>query len=85
MLLIIIGGIGFVTWDDIKKHKLHFGRYRMQSKVILGVTSILIIVPVLYFIFLNLEKQLGISIQKKTGFWHLYFRLCHLEQQALTQ
>ena len=56
MLLIIIGGIGFVTWDDIKKHKLHFGRYRMQSKVILGVTSILIIVPVLYFYFFEFGK-----------------------------
>ena len=33
----------------------------------------------------SLENQLGISLQKKTGFWHLYFRLCHLEQQALTQ
>ena len=57
MLLIIIGGIGFVTWDDVKKHKLHFGRYRMQSKVILGVTSILIIVPVLYFYFFEFGKS----------------------------
>lgn len=36
MLLILIGGIGFVTWDDIKVHKWHFRHYRMQSKVILS-------------------------------------------------
>ena len=35
MLLIIIGGIGFLTWEDIAEHKLHFRQYKMQSKVIL--------------------------------------------------
>lgn len=35
MLLIIIGGIGFLTWEDIYENKLQFRRYRMQSKVIL--------------------------------------------------
>ena len=33
-LLIIIGGIGFLTWDDIRTNHLHISRYRMQSKVI---------------------------------------------------
>lgn len=49
--LIVIGGIGFTTWNDIKTHKLHFKKYRMQSKVILTVTTILIIVPAVYFYF----------------------------------
>ena len=29
MLLIVIGGIGFLTWDDICEHKWHFHRYRV--------------------------------------------------------
>ena len=45
MLLIIVGGIGFLTWDDIYTNKWHFKKYRMQSKVILVTTAILIIVP----------------------------------------
>lgn len=49
--LIIIGGIGFLTWEDIKKNKFHFRKYRMQSKVILTVSAILIIFPALYFFF----------------------------------
>ena len=49
MLLIIIGGIGFLTWQDIRQNGLHFRRYRMQSKVILVTTGILILVPALYF------------------------------------
>ena len=43
MLLIIVGGIGFLTWDDIYTNKWHFKKYRMQSKVILVTTAILII------------------------------------------
>ena len=51
MALIIIGGIGFLTWEDIKNNKFHFRKYRMQSKVILSVTVILIVVPAVYFFF----------------------------------
>ncbi len=55
MALIIIGGIGFLTWEDIKNNKFHFRKYRMQSKVILTVTGILIILPTLYFFFLEYQ------------------------------
>lgn len=51
MILIITGGLGFVTWADIQKNKLHFRKYTMQSKVILTVTSILLILPAVYFFF----------------------------------
>ncbi|MBQ7241317.1 MAG: Trk family potassium uptake protein [Firmicutes bacterium] len=52
ILLIIAGGIGFLTWEDIAANKLHFHKYRMQSKVILITTALLIIVPaVLLFLF----------------------------------
>ena len=46
-LLIIIGGIGFLTWEDIATNKLHIRSYRMQSKVVLATTGALIIVPML--------------------------------------
>ena len=49
MLLIIIGGIGFLTWDDVYTNKLRFKRYRMQSKVILITTVLLIILPAILF------------------------------------
>ena len=53
MLLIIIGGIGFLTWEDIYENKLQFRRYRMQSKVILIFTLILIIFPAIFFFFFD--------------------------------
>ena len=56
MALIIIGGIGFLTWEDINNNKLHFRKYRMQSKVILTITGILIILPSLYFFFFEYQN-----------------------------
>ena len=49
MLLIVLGGIGFLTWDDVWKNRLHIRRYRMQSKVILVTTLCLILLPALFF------------------------------------
>ena len=49
MLLIIVGGIGFLTWDDVCAHGLHLRRYRMQSKVILSATALLIVLPAVLF------------------------------------
>lgn len=51
MALIITGGLGFVTWADIKKNRLHFRKYNMQSKVILTVTAGLLVFPAIYFFF----------------------------------
>ena len=51
MLLIVTGGIGFLTWDDIRTNGRHLSKYRMQSKVILSTTAILLVLPALYFYF----------------------------------
>ena len=52
MLLIVIGGIGFLTWDDICTHRFHLKHYRMQSKVILVTSACLIMIPAVWF-FVN--------------------------------
>ena len=56
MLLIITGGIGFLTWDDIYTNKLNFKRYRMQSKIILMTTACLILFPAVFFYICDLTK-----------------------------
>ena len=53
--LIIIGGLGFLTWEDICRNGRHFSRYRMQSKVILVTTFLLITLPALYFFFFEFQ------------------------------
>ena len=47
--LIVFGGLGFLTWEDICTYRLDFHRYRMQSKVILVTTAFLLVLPSLYF------------------------------------
>lgn len=49
MLLIVVGGIGFRTLEDIGTHGIHLRRYRLQSKLILSVSAALILVPALLF------------------------------------
>ena len=51
MLLIVVGGIGFLTWDDICENKWQLHRDRMQSKGILVTTGLLIFLPAVFFFF----------------------------------
>ena len=51
MLLILIGGIGFLTWQDVVHYKLKIHKYRLQSKIVLVMTVILLFVPAIYFFF----------------------------------
>ena len=51
MLLIIVGGIGFLVWNDILIHRHHFKKYTLQTKVVLITTLILIFLPAIYFFF----------------------------------
>lgn len=55
MGLILTGGIGFLTWDDIRTNRFHLHKYRMQSKVILCTTGLLLAVPAVYFYFSEFE------------------------------
>jgi trk system potassium uptake protein TrkH len=42
MSLIVIGGIGFIVWDDISRNKFHFKAYSLHSKIVVICTGILI-------------------------------------------
>lgn len=57
MALIVIGGIGFLTWDDIRCNKLHFKRYQLQSKVAIVTSLLLIFIPAVYFFFFELSDM----------------------------
>ena len=59
MLLIIIGGIGFLTWEEVVTKKLQIKKYRMQSKVVLTVSAFLIVLPAIYFYFGEFSGMVG--------------------------
>ena len=52
-MLILIGGIGFLVWDDVETHRWHFRRYRLHSKLTLTITVGITVVTTLMFLFLE--------------------------------
>ena len=53
MALILLGGLGFMTWQDIAKNKWNFHRYRLQSKIILSATAFIVLLPALFYFFVE--------------------------------
>ena len=52
MLLIIMGGLGFLSWEDLLDRRFKFSRLRLQTKLVLVTSAVLIFVPaVLFFVF----------------------------------
>ena len=51
VLLILTGGLGFLTWMDIRRHGLKFYKYSTQSKIIIIMELILVLVPMVYLWF----------------------------------
>lgn len=55
MLLIITGGLGFLTWHDILEKRQNLRDYTLQSKIILTTTAFLLLLAVLFFFFYELQ------------------------------
>ncbi len=51
VFLILTGGLGFLTWMDIKRYGLKFYKYSTQSKIIIVMEIILVVVPMVYLWF----------------------------------
>ena len=67
MLLIVIGGIGFLTWDDFCTNKWNLKRYRLQSKIILVTTAVLILLSGYFFLSECISPDF--LWEKNTGFF----------------
>lgn len=66
MMLIIIGGIGFFVWSDIKKKKFQIEKYSLHTKMTLFMTAVLLTGgTMVYFLFErdNLLAGMGIKDQ----------------------
>lgn len=61
--LIIIGGLGFLVWADIKKWKWRFKSYRLHTKIVLAAAFGLILAGMLLFFLFEFGKP---SMEGKT-------------------
>lgn len=52
MMLIIVGGLGFIVWSDVLDNKFNFKKFQLHTKIVLVFSGVLIIVPaILFFLF----------------------------------
>ncbi|MBQ6532732.1 MAG: Trk family potassium uptake protein, partial [Solobacterium sp.] len=56
MFLIVTGGLGFLTWQDLLRCRGRFSKLALQTKVILATTGVLLLIPFLYFYFLEFRN-----------------------------
>lgn len=54
MLLIVVGGLGFFVWSDMVYSKFRFSRLKLQSKLVLTVSALLIFAGAAALYFLEL-------------------------------
>ncbi|MEY8515905.1 TrkH family potassium uptake protein [Lachnospiraceae bacterium 29-84] len=59
MALILLGGLGFIVWDDLSVHKFHFRKYLLHTKIVLTVTAGLILGGALCFYIFERENLLA--------------------------
>lgn len=55
MLLIIIGGVGFLSWDDIRTHRSRIPKYSAQTKTVLSMTCLLILLPAAWLFLFDMR------------------------------
>lgn len=66
MALIVIGGIGFFVWKDIRENKHHMKKYRLHTKMALFMTAILLVGgTVLFYLFENNNLLAGMNEKDK--------------------
>lgn len=61
MALIIVGGIGFIVWDDISVHKWKIKNYLLHTKIVLTMTVILIVGGSICFYLLEQENLISMD------------------------
>lgn len=66
MVLIIVGGIGFVVWNDLRDKGFNYKAYDLHTKVILSSTAVLILVSAILFFITEWNWSMsGMSVPER--------------------
>ena len=57
MGLIVAGGLGFMTWEDLLDNHFRWKKLRVQTRLVLVVSAVLILVPAVLFAFLEFHGE----------------------------
>lgn len=58
-LLIIVGGIGFIVWDDIYRQKARFKKYSVHTKITIVTTAALLLLGTVFFLAFEWNNTLA--------------------------
>lgn len=66
MLLIVIGGIGFVVWDDIAQNHFQFKKYHLHTKIVLVTTvSLIFIGAIILFVTEANHSMINMKLEER--------------------
>ena len=61
MALIVSGGLGFLTWDDLIQNQFHWKKLRLQSRLVILVSAFLILVPAVLFAVFEFNHEAPVT------------------------
>lgn len=59
MTLIVVGGIGFIVWNDVVENGRNFRKYALHSKIMISFTAALILIGALLFFLMENNNAFG--------------------------
>ncbi|MEY8522385.1 TrkH family potassium uptake protein [Lachnospiraceae bacterium 38-10] len=66
MALIILGGLGFIVWVDVWKHKFRFRKFQFHTKLVLTTTAVLVVGgAAVFYLFETDASMAGLSLNGK--------------------
>lgn len=66
ILLITIGGIGFMVWQDVLSKKKNYKKYRLHTKIVLSMTAAIFVVTTLLFLFFEWNQSMeGMTFKER--------------------
>ncbi len=72
MSLIVVGGLGFIVWEDVSRHKLAVRHYLLHTKIVL-VTTVLLIAGGAVLIGISERNNLMASMSTGGRIWSSLF------------
>ncbi|MBO4873381.1 MAG: Trk family potassium uptake protein [Lachnospiraceae bacterium] len=63
IFLIVVGGLGFLVWDDIRRHHFHWKKYSLHTKIVLVSSAVLLLGSALLFLLFDFSSDKPIGTQ----------------------
>ena len=65
MSLIVIGGLGFIVWEDVCNNKFIFKKYMLHSKIVISFSAVLLIGGAVFFYFSESSLMADMTFKEK--------------------